>query len=113
MLAAGLLVGGCALSDARLGAMVSDTAEYEVLTCEQLGKKEAELKTRLAELDGLMQKAATGTGGGVVNAIAYRPEHITAQGSLDSVHRVEAEKGCHTEAPAASASPPPRPGRRR
>lgn len=100
--AAGLLLGACAMSDEKLGSFVADTAAYQVMTCPQLAMAEAGYRTRLAELDGLMRKAAQGTGGGVVNAIAYRPERIATQGSLDAARKVQAEKNC---GPAPAAPP--------
>jgi hypothetical protein len=114
IVAVGLLLAACAVSDGRLGTFVADTANYQVLTCKQLAGKERELKGRLTELEDLMRRAATGTGGSVVNAIAYRPEHIATQGSLDAARKVQAEKNCAAEtAGDAPASLPPPAGRKR
>lgn len=88
------LLGGCAISDERLGAFVSDRAQYELYTCDQLETQETTLTARLAELDTLMKKAEMDTGGSVVNVVAYKPEYITVRGSLDQVRRVAADKNC-------------------
>lgn len=113
IIAAGLLLGACMVSDERLGSFVADTANYQVQTCPQLAATERGLKQRLTELDDLMRKAATGTGGSVVNAIAYRPEHITTQGSFDAVRKVQAEKNCAAEEAAVTLPPPAKPKSKR
>jgi hypothetical protein len=87
-------LGGCAMSDERLGAMVSDRALYEVSSCDQLVVQEKTFADRLAKLDALMKKAGNDTGGSVVNAVAYKPEYISVRGSLDQVHAVQADKHC-------------------
>jgi hypothetical protein len=49
------------------------------------------------------EKAEADTGGSVVNALAYKPEHISVRGSLDQVRRVEADKNCEPAKPGAPA----------
>ena len=102
-----LLTCGFAISDQQLGAYVGDRATYEGYSCTQRAAQETAFKTRIEELDGLMAKAARDTGGSVVNAVAYRPESITAHGSLDAVRRVQAEKNCPPPAPPATAPAAP------
>ena len=111
MFAAAVLLAGCAVSDEKLGSLVADSAQYEVYTCPQLAGQETALKTRLAELDTLMAKAAADTGGAVVNAVAYRPEHITVRGSLDVVRRVRAEKNCPPPELPPAAKPETKPAK--
>jgi hypothetical protein len=48
-----------------------------------------------------MKKAESDTGGAVVNAVAYKPEHISVRGSLDQVRRVQVEKNCEPAKPSA------------
>ncbi len=50
-----------------------------------------------------MKKAEADTGGSVVHALAYKPEHISVRGSLDQVRRVEADKNCEPAKPGAPA----------
>lgn len=106
------LTCGCAMSDAKLGGLVADRGNYEVLNCTQLAGSETAFKTRLAELEGLMAKASSDPAGGLVSATTYRPEAIAARGSLDAVHDVQREKNCPPPAaatpPAAAAKPPSR-----
>src|SRR5690348_13363760 len=102
---------GCAVSDAKLGGLVADRANYEVLNCTQLAGSEASFKARLAELDGLMAKASNDAGGTLVSATTYKPEAIAARGSLDAVHSVQAEKNC-APLPATSSAAPAKPAAR-
>ena len=112
MLVLAALTCGCALSDDKLGGLVADRGNYEVLNCTQLAGSETAFKTRLAELDGLMAKASSDPAGGLVSATTYRPEAIATRGSLDAVHDVQREKNCTSPAaatpPAAAAKPPSR-----
>ena len=96
-----ILLGGCAMSDQQLGRLVADPAQYELYTCDQLIAQDQKYAERVAELDALMKKAESDTGGAVVNAVAYKPEYISVRGSLDQVRQVEAEKNC--EKPGAAA----------
>ena len=101
------LLCGCAVSDDKVGALLADPMQYEFYTCQQLAANEAAQKTRLQELDGLMAKSASGAGGSVVNAVAYRPEYVTVTGQLNAVRHVQAEKNCPPPpAPAAPTAPP-------
>ena len=100
-----ILLGGCGMSDERLGRFVADPAQYELYTCEQLVVQEKKYAERLAELDVLMKKAEADTGGAVVNAVAYKPEHISVRGSLDQVRRVELEKKCEPPQAAKPTAP--------
>jgi hypothetical protein len=101
-IALAILLGGCGLSDERLGTLVSDRAQYEIYTCDQLLAQDKNLAQRLGELDALMRKAEADTGGAVVNAVAYKPEYISVRGSLDQVRAVEADKKCEPPKPAIS-----------
>lgn len=96
-----ILLGGCGMSDERLGRFVADPAQYELYSCEQLVIQEKKYADRLSELEALMKKAESDTGGAVVNAVAYKPEHISVRGSLDQVRRVQVEKNCEPAKPSA------------
>jgi hypothetical protein len=89
--AAGLLVlcaglgaslGGCAnVGDSFASAAFVDPAKYEQYDCKQLETERKGLATRTAELQGLIAKAETGTGGSVVAELAYRNDYISARAS--------------------------------
>lgn len=105
-------LGGCAMSDAKLGSMVADPMQYEFYTCQQLANTATGYKARLDELDGLMAKSSTGAGGGVVNALAYKPEYVTVTGQLNAIHSTQADKNCETPPAPAPAAKPAAPKRR-
>ena len=108
-LCAGL--GGCAnIGDSFASAAFVDPAKYEHYDCKQLEAERKSLATRTAELQGLMAKAETGTGGTVVAELAYRNDYIrpARRPSLPK------KSGSATNAsPASPAAPRRRPHRRR
>jgi hypothetical protein len=72
-------LGGCAnMGDSMLSAF-ADPAKYEYFDCKQLEAERKSLANRSAELQGLMAKAETGTGGTVVGELAYRNDYISAR----------------------------------
>jgi hypothetical protein len=79
-LAAGL--GGCAaVGDSFASAAFVDPAKYEQFDCKQLEAERKLQAKRTAELQGLMDKAQTGTGGAVVSQVAYGNDFISARAS--------------------------------
>jgi hypothetical protein len=107
-LAAGL--GGCAdMGDSFASTAFVDPAKYENFDCKQLEAERKSLTIRTAELQGLMAKAETGTGGTVVVELAYRNDYISlrAQGKL--AEEVWQRNKCVATSPAAAApvAPPP------
>lgn len=103
-LAAGL--GGCAgIGDSFASAAFVDPAKYEQFDCNQL---EAERKTqaaRTAELQGLIDKAKTGTGGAVVSQVAYGNDYISARASSKLAEETWLRNKC-VATPVAPATPP-------
>jgi hypothetical protein len=111
------LLGGCAMqsnaTDDKVGSYMVSPGKYQFYTCAHLAAATVTFKTRERELEALMAKAGTDSGGRFVASIAYRPEYIQVRGNLIEVRKVEAEKNCPAvaavEAPPASAGAgPPR-----
>ena len=90
------------------GAFV-DPAKYENFDCKQLEAERKSLATRTAELQGLMAKAETGTGGAVVVEMAYRNDYISARAQAKLAEEVWQRNKCVATLPAAAApaAPPP------
>jgi hypothetical protein len=68
------------------------------------------LAAREAELQGLMAKAQTATGGAVVSELAYRNDYITVRGQARLADEAWRKNKCHETPPAtpvADASPTP------
>src|SRR3954453_24210793 len=73
-------LGGCAdVGDSFASAAFVDPAKYDQFDCKQLEAERKALATRTAELQGLIAKANTGTGGSVVGELAYRNDYISAR----------------------------------
>ena len=107
----GVGLGGCAyMGDSMLTAF-ADPAKYEYFDCKQLEAERKSLATRAAELQGLMAKAETGTGGTVVGELAYRNDYISARAQAKLAEEAWQRGKCHETPPAATppvapAAPP-------
>ena len=74
-------LGGCAdVGDTFVSAAFVDPARYDLYDCKQLEGERKGLALRTAELQGLIAKAGTGTGGAVVGELAYRNDYISVRG---------------------------------
>ena len=104
-------LGGCAnMGDSMLSAF-ADPAKYEYFDCKQLEAERKSLANRSAELQGLMAKAETGTGGTVVGELAYRNDYISARAQAKLAEEAWQRGKCHETPPAATppvapAAPP-------
>jgi hypothetical protein len=106
-LCAGL--GGCAnVGDSFASAAFVDPAKYEQFDCKQLEAERKALATRTAELQGLIAKAETGTGGSVVGELAYRNDYISARASSKLADETWQRNKCAANSPVV-ATPAPAP----
>ena len=80
LLAAGL-AGCAAVGDSFVSGAFVDPAKYELYDCKQLEAERKAQAVRTAELQGLIDKAQTGTAGSVVGELAYRNDYISARAS--------------------------------
>ena len=117
LIGGGLALGGCAgVGDSFASGAFIDPAKYDQFNCKQLEAERKNLSNRTAELQGLILKAQTGTGGAVVGEMVYRNDYISARASAKSVEEMwERNKCVATEAAAATpiAPPPPAPRAKR
>jgi hypothetical protein len=114
LLLAGLCagLGGCAnVGDGMVSSAFVDPARYENFDCKQLEVERKSLAVRTAELQGLMAKAETGTGGAVVAELAYRNDYISARAQARLADEVWQRNKCAATSPAAAtpAAPAPAP----
>ena|ERR1700733_899322 len=104
LLVLGVGLGGCAnVGDSMMSAF-ADPAKYEYFDCKQLEAERKTLASRAAELQGLMAKAETGTGGTVVAEVAYRNDYIFARSQAKLAEEAWQRGKCH-ETPAAATPP--------
>jgi hypothetical protein len=72
----------------------ADPGEYSFYTCEQLAAQRTGWKAKEQELKLLMDKANQGTGGAVVNVIAYQGEYVAATERLKVIEMTARNKNC-------------------
>lgn len=112
VVALGIGLAGCAgVGDSFLSGAFVDPAKYDLFDCKQLETERIALATRTAELQGLIDKAQTGTAGTVVGEAVYRNDYISARASAKLAEEAWQRSKCVETAPpilapAASAKPP-------
>lgn len=111
VVALALTLSGCAdMGGDSWTTAFADPAAYELYDCKQLEPVRKNLAARQAELQGLMAKAQTGTGGAVVSELAYRNDYISVRGQARLADEAWRKNNCHETpppTPVAIASPTP------
>jgi hypothetical protein len=112
LLVPGALLSGCAdMSDGMTSAF-ADPSKYNLYNCKQLEAERKSLATRMAEFQGLMNKAQDGFAGPVVAEVAYRNDYIALRGQKKNADEAWAANNCHDSPPSktvATPSPAPAP----
>ncbi len=111
-----LALSGCADMGDSWTTAFADPAQYELYDCKQLETARKTLASRQAELQGLMAKAQTATGGAVVSELAYRNDYVSVRGQSRNADEAWRKNNCHETPPAApvavaSPTPPAKPGK--
>lgn len=107
--ALGLVLAGCAGMSDNMSTAFADPAKYDLYDCKQLETERQNLAKRSAELQGLMAKAETGTGGAVVSELAYRNDYIAVRGQTQLAEEAWQRNKCQetpAEPPAAAKGKP-------
>jgi hypothetical protein len=111
VVALALALSGCAdMGGDSWTTAFADPATYELYDCKQLEAARKGLAARQAELQGLMAKAQTATGGAVVSELAYRNDYVSVRGQARLADEAWRKNNCHEtppSTPVAAASPPP------
>jgi hypothetical protein len=108
-LALGLALSGCAEMSDNMSAAFADPAQYDLYDCKQLEVARKGLAERSAQLQGLMAKAETGTGGAVVSELAYRNDYVAVRGQMKFADDAWRRNKCREGMPSATPPPPTRP----
>jgi hypothetical protein len=109
LLALGAALSGCAdMSDGMTSAF-ADPAKYELYDCQQLERERKNQAIRLAELQGLMNKAQSGVAGPVVAELAYRNDYIALRGQAKNADEAWVANKCRETPAKAAAVPLPAP----
>jgi hypothetical protein len=113
LFACGALLSGCANMSDGMTSAFADPAKYNLYDCKQLETERKSLSTRMAELQGLMNKAQDGFAGPVVAEAVYRNDYIALRGQKNNADEAWAINKCHDSPPAKTAeTPPPAPATR-
>jgi hypothetical protein len=96
LLLGGLGVGlaGCANMSDTFTSAFADPAKYDSYDCKQLQATRKALAGRAAELQGLIAKAETGTGGAVISEMAYRNDYLSTRASSNLADEVWRRNNC-------------------
>jgi hypothetical protein len=111
LVAAGSVLSGCASVSETIAPAFADPAKYELYDCKQLEAERKALTNRTVELQKLMAKAETGTGGAVVSELAYRNDYVAARGQAQMAEDAWRRNKCRETPPdaAPTALTPQRP----
>lgn len=102
LIAAGAALSGCASMSETVAPAFADPAKYELYDCKQLEGERKALAKRTADLQKLMEKAETGTGGAVVSELAYRNDYIAVRGQAQLAEDAWRRNRCRETPPEAT-----------
>jgi hypothetical protein len=97
---AALGIGGCAAVNGYLVDQNIQPGKFQYLRCNDIAERLESNENRRIELSALMERAASGTGGAVVNIVVYRPELDQVDAEINMLHRAAGEKRCAAEVTA-------------
>jgi hypothetical protein len=98
-------LAACSANSDNFSAAFVDPAKFTYYHCDHLNVRAHALKVREQELRTDMARAEQGAGGGLVNALAYRPSYLSVRGELDLLERTAAEKKCELKPAPPVATP--------
>jgi hypothetical protein len=105
VLLAGAALSGCAGMSETIAPAFADPGRYELYDCKQLEGERKALASRTADLQKLMDKAETGTGGAVVSELAYRNDYVAVRGSAQLAEDAWRRNKCRETPPNAALTP--------
>lgn len=109
VLAFALALPGCADMSDTMSLAFADPAKYDLYDCKQLEPERKRLAEKTAELQGLMAKAETGTGGVVIAEMAYRNDYIATRGQARLAEEAWRKSRCRETLPGAAMPVAPQP----
>jgi hypothetical protein len=96
------LLAGCSMSDDQMARFLVAPDQYTLYSCDEIARETQAKVAREQELQQLMAKAGTDSGGRLIGDMAYRPDYITVKGELNDLRQTAVAKKC-AGAPAAGA----------
>lgn len=105
---AALALSGCAMSDDSLSSFLVAPGNYVLFSCDDIARTAKGVQARQKELEQLMAKADTGTGGRLIGDATYGAEYATTRGQMKQLRAAAVERKCGfvpgADNPAAPAS---------
>jgi len=94
-----VVLAGCAASsggssDDTAGRFLVAPGKFALYSCAEIADRATANAARQHELERLMAKAGTDSGGQLVSSVAYRPEYLELRGEMIELRRVAADKDC-------------------
>jgi hypothetical protein len=102
-----VLIAGAVSACASAGnplTVFADPGKYQYSTCEQIAAFRKTWSAKEQELQMLMDRAEQGAGGAVVNALAYKADHVAASEELKVLDVAARAKNCENPANWSSNS---------
>lgn len=96
-----MALSGCASEEAASRFLV-EPDRYVLYSCPEIATAAHTNMTRQRELEALMTKAGTDTGGQIASSLAYRPEYSQLRGEMVQLRKAAVDKNCKN-APGAAA----------
>jgi hypothetical protein len=105
---AAAMLAGCAMSDDSLSSFLVAPGNYVLFSCDDIARTAKGIQARQKELEQLMAKAGTDTGGRLISDATYGAEYATTRGQMKNLRAAAAERKCDfvpgAENPAGRAS---------
>jgi hypothetical protein len=94
--AVALLVGCAPTGGGSALSIFAEPGKYQFSSCESLAAWRRDWERKEEELRLLMDRAEKGTGGALVNVLAYQGDYITAKEELRNIDSAERAKNCNS-----------------
>ena len=95
-------LGGCTAVNGYLGDQSIEPGKFQYLRCNDIAERLKSNEDRRIQLQALMERAATGSGGTLVNLLVYRPELDQVDAEINLLHRAAGEKRCAADVSATT-----------
>lgn len=89
-------------------SLFAHPGKFRFLPCKDLAVRAVALADRERELSALMDRAAQGTGGSVINPLVYGPEFEQVRADRQELQRTQVDKNCGTPPQTAAPATPVR-----
>jgi hypothetical protein len=96
LVAAAFLAGCAAATGGNSLTVFADPGKYQFSSCENLAAQRKTWANKEQDLRLLMDKAEQGSGGAVVNLLAYRADYAAATEELNLIENASRAKNCNS-----------------